>query len=146
MPGWVKELLDDWLRAANLKPGNVFRRVNKNGKVWGHGLTEKAVWHVMREYAWKTGIEELAPHDLRKNPCPAISRGRQRTGTDPVPSRARVHSDGRALPGLQTAHSIGRKRPDRHRAARLSGRAEPDACRVAGDSFRMQNSEYEQTV
>ena len=65
MPGWVKELLDDWLRAANLKPGKVFRRVNKNGKAWGDGLTEKAVWHVVREYARKAGIEELAPHDLR---------------------------------------------------------------------------------
>jgi len=66
MPEWVKALLDEWLRAANLIAGRLFRRVNKNGKAWGEGLTEKAVWHVVREYAHKAGIEMLAPHDLRR--------------------------------------------------------------------------------
>jgi site-specific recombinase XerD len=66
MPEWVKALLDDWLQAANLTAGKLFRRVNKNGKVWGEGLTEKAVWHVVREYARKAGIVRLAPHDLRR--------------------------------------------------------------------------------
>jgi integrase len=46
--------------------GTLFRRVNKNGKSWGEGLTEKAVWHVVREYARKAGIKKLAPHDLRR--------------------------------------------------------------------------------
>jgi site-specific recombinase XerD len=27
---------------------------------------EKAVWHVVREYAAKVGIDKLAPHDLRR--------------------------------------------------------------------------------
>jgi hypothetical protein len=64
MPGWVKAVLDEWLRAANLNAGRLFRRVNKNRKAWGECLTEKAVWHVVREYARKAGIERLAPHDL----------------------------------------------------------------------------------
>ena len=46
--------------------GMLFRRVNKNGKAWGDGLTEKAIWHVVREYIGKAGIERLAPHDLRR--------------------------------------------------------------------------------
>jgi site-specific recombinase XerD len=29
-------------------------------------MTEKAVWHIVREYAAKAGIEKLAPHDLRR--------------------------------------------------------------------------------
>jgi integrase len=66
MPGWVKTLLDEWIQAANLTVGKLFRRVNKNGKAWGDGLTEKAVWHVVREHAHKAGIERLAPHDLRR--------------------------------------------------------------------------------
>jgi len=37
MPGWVKILLDEWLQAANLTAGKLFRRVNKNGKPWGDG-------------------------------------------------------------------------------------------------------------
>lgn len=28
-------------------------------------MTEKAVWHVVREHARKASIERLAPHDLR---------------------------------------------------------------------------------
>ncbi len=66
MPGWVKAILDDWLQPASLTTGKLFRRVNQNGKAWGNGLTEKAVWHVVREYAREAGIEKLAPHDLRR--------------------------------------------------------------------------------
>ena len=28
-------------------------------------MTEKVVWHVVREFAKKAGIDKLAPHDLR---------------------------------------------------------------------------------
>lgn len=66
MPGWVKALLDDWLQAANLVAGKLVRLVNKKGKVWGEALMERAVWHVVREYASKAGVEKLAPHDLRR--------------------------------------------------------------------------------
>ena len=62
MPGWVKVFLDEWLQAANVSAGKLFRRVNRNGKAWGDGITEKAGWHVVREYARKAGIERLAPH------------------------------------------------------------------------------------
>ncbi len=66
MPAWVKTLLDQWLQTANITSGKLFRRVHKIGKAWGEGLTEKAVWHVVREYAAKAGINKLAPHDLRR--------------------------------------------------------------------------------
>ena len=66
MPNWVKALLDEWIQAANLTAGKLFRRVNKNGRAWGDGLTEKAIWHVVREHARKASIERLAPHDLRR--------------------------------------------------------------------------------
>lgn len=39
---------------------------NARGTVWGSGLSEKVVWHVVREYARKAGIEKLAPSDLRR--------------------------------------------------------------------------------
>ena len=29
-------------------------------------MTEKVVWHVIRQYARKAGIDKLAPHDLRR--------------------------------------------------------------------------------
>lgn len=65
MPIWVKEILDQWVEAASLTSGKLFRRVHKTGKAWGERLTEKAIWHVVREYAAKAGIDKLAPHDLR---------------------------------------------------------------------------------
>jgi site-specific recombinase XerD len=66
MPHWLKNVLDQWLQAANITSGKLFRRVHRMGKPWGQALTEKAVWHVVREYAAKAGIEKLAPHDLRR--------------------------------------------------------------------------------
>ena len=41
VPGWVKGVLDDWIEAAGLTSGKLFRRVNRNGKAWGTGLTER---------------------------------------------------------------------------------------------------------
>ncbi|HEX4922362.1 MAG TPA: site-specific integrase [Candidatus Bathyarchaeia archaeon] len=66
VPTWVKNVLDQWLQAANITSGKLFRRVHKMGKAWGERLTEKAVWHVVREYAAKAAIDKLAPHDLRR--------------------------------------------------------------------------------
>jgi len=66
MPGWVKDVVDQWIQAANITSGKLFRRVHKMGKTWGETLTEKAVWHVDREYTMKAGIDKLAPHDLRR--------------------------------------------------------------------------------
>jgi hypothetical protein len=66
MPDWVKQLLDQWLTAAGITSVRRFRRVNKAGGIWGDGMTEKVVWHVVREFAAKAGIDKPAPHDLRR--------------------------------------------------------------------------------
>src|ERR1700731_782590 len=66
MHAWVKNVLDQWLQAANITSGKLFRRVHRMGEAWGEKLTEKAAWHVVREYATKAGIDKLAPHDLRR--------------------------------------------------------------------------------
>ena len=62
----MKQILDQWLQAANITSGKLFRRVLKMGKAWGERLTEKAIWSVVREYAAKSNIDKLAPHDLRR--------------------------------------------------------------------------------
>jgi len=66
MPDWVKNVLDEWSSAAGLASGKVFRRVNRAGHTWGENMTEKVVWHVVREFAKTAGIDKLAPHDLRR--------------------------------------------------------------------------------
>ncbi len=65
IPGWVKNVVDQWIQAKNITSGKLFRRVHKMSKAWGERLTEKAVWHVVQEYATKAGIDKLASHDLR---------------------------------------------------------------------------------
>jgi len=37
MPAWVKNVVDEWTSAAGISEGIIFRRINKEGKVWGLG-------------------------------------------------------------------------------------------------------------
>jgi site-specific recombinase XerC len=48
VPGWVKTALDDWTANADITDGNIFRRVNKNGVVWGDEISPKAIRHVVK--------------------------------------------------------------------------------------------------
>jgi site-specific recombinase XerD len=66
VPDWVRNELDDWLTAARIDQGRLFRRVNKVGRAWGDGMTVKAVWHIVKESAKSIGVAKLAPHDLRR--------------------------------------------------------------------------------
>jgi len=66
MPGWVKKTIDEWAAAAGMSEGIIFRRISKEGKVWGPGITSKAIWHVVKAASKRSGIQNLAPHDLRR--------------------------------------------------------------------------------
>src|ERR1017187_5398594 len=66
VPDWVKHVLDEWLVAAGIVTGRVFRRVCRAGKTWGDGMTERVVWHVVKKYAAILNFTRLAPHDLRR--------------------------------------------------------------------------------
>jgi site-specific recombinase XerD len=67
VPDWVKQFLDEWLAAAEVNNGKWFRCVCRSGTVWGDGMTEKVVWHIVKTYAKKLEIRKLAPHDLRRS-------------------------------------------------------------------------------
>ena len=67
VPDWVKASIDEWAAAADICTGKVFRCVCRAGKHWGEGVTERLVWHVVKGYAKKIGIAQLAPHDLRRS-------------------------------------------------------------------------------
>src|SRR5499425_524483 len=66
VPDWVRNELDDWLAAAAIDRGRLFRRDPKAGPTWGEGMTEKVVWHIVKEAASGVGVANLAPHDLRR--------------------------------------------------------------------------------
>ena len=67
VPDWVKQLLDEWFTSAAIVNGKVFRCLCRSGTTWGDGMTEKVVWHVVKTYAARLGIPNLAPHDLRRS-------------------------------------------------------------------------------
>src|SRR5499427_7622300 len=66
IPHWVKTALDQWTRAAGVNEGKIFRAVARKGKVWGHGISQNVVWYVVRICCERTGLEHIAPHDLRR--------------------------------------------------------------------------------
>jgi len=66
VPDWVKQITDERVVAAGVGSGRLFRCVSRSGTVWGEGITEKVVWHVVKEFAAKLGVPKLAPH-LRRS-------------------------------------------------------------------------------
>jgi integrase len=66
VPAWVKVAIDSWLAIAGIDTGIIFRCVSRSGHVWGNRLSEKAIWWVVRECGKLAGIDNLAPHDLRR--------------------------------------------------------------------------------
>jgi len=67
VPEWVKHNVDEWICAAEITEGRLFRAIRKNGVVWGHGVTQNVVWYVVKQCAARAGIRNLAPHDLRRS-------------------------------------------------------------------------------
>ena len=66
VPMWVKRAVDEWTLAAGISTGTIFRRVNRLSRVWGGGITPKAIWHVVKGAARRAAIKDIAPHDLRR--------------------------------------------------------------------------------
>jgi site-specific recombinase XerD len=67
VPAWVKYTLDEWLVAAGIEKGPLFRCVCRADTLWGDGISEKTVWHVVKKTAATMKIAKLSPHDLRRS-------------------------------------------------------------------------------
>ena len=89
VPDWVRTELDEWIAAAAIDRGKLFRRVNKVGRTWGDGMTAKAVWHIVKESAKRIGVAKLAPHDLQYL-CSALPCFGRRAGADSTRLRTRL--------------------------------------------------------
>ncbi len=66
VPDRVKAAVDVWVAPAKITHGRLFRCVNRTGSVWGDGITEKVIWHVVKTAAASAGIAKLSPHDCRR--------------------------------------------------------------------------------
>ena len=67
IPDWVRQKLEEWIMAAGITEGKIFRKVDRMGRIWGDGLSVKAVWHIVKASAKKAGLSNIAPHDLRRS-------------------------------------------------------------------------------
>jgi integrase len=136
VPDWVRSELNDWLAAAAIDRGRLFRRVNKVGRVWGDGITVKAVWHVVKESARNIGVAKLAPHDQRRT-CARLchASGGELEQIQFLLGHVSVQTTG-TLPWLQAADSISRQGSHWHRAESVSwvrgcGRFADNSPRIA---------------
>jgi hypothetical protein len=66
IPQWVKAALNQWIVAAKVTEGRIFRAVARAGKVWGKGISQNVVWYVVKGCCERAGLEHIAPHDLRR--------------------------------------------------------------------------------
>jgi hypothetical protein len=39
VPSWAKRNVDEWIAAADIADGTIFRRVSRLDKIWGDGIT-----------------------------------------------------------------------------------------------------------
>jgi hypothetical protein len=60
---------------AHITTDRVFRAINKASRIWGDGMTPKVLWEVVKDAAARSGIEKIAPHDLRRT-CARLCRWR----------------------------------------------------------------------
>ncbi len=89
------------------------------GHLWGDGMTEKVVWHVVKMYAKKSEIPKLAPHDLRRS-CARFchAAGGELEQIQFLLGHVSVQTT--ELPGVQTTISRSRERSDRQRTHRVN--------------------------
>jgi integrase len=73
VPSWCKQLLDGWLRHAQVSQGRVFRPISKDGKRQDAGVTANVVWYAVKRCARQAGIANLAPHDIRPRVAPVLA-------------------------------------------------------------------------
>jgi integrase len=85
VPDWVRTELEDWLTAARIDGGRLFRRVNEVGRAWS-----------------KTDLGAALPRIGRRVEAGPISLG------------ARFGANYRTLPWLQATNSISRQRSHWH--------------------------------
>ena len=108
VPDWVRTELDDWLAAAAIDRGRLFRRVNKRKDLgrWDDGKGGLAHREGIRQKyrSSKVGAARSAT-DL----CSALPRFGRRVGTDPIPFGTRFGANDRTLPWLQAADSVSRQ-------------------------------------
>src|SRR5215831_2000770 len=56
VPAWVKNAVDVWTAAAEIREGRIFRSIGKGGRIQNKTLAEVGVWWLVKEYAEGMGL------------------------------------------------------------------------------------------
>lgn len=76
MPSWTKVAIDEWTVASGFSTGRVFRPVNKGDRLCGESMTAQSIFETVKKYAADIGLENIAPHDLRRTFAKLAHKGR----------------------------------------------------------------------
>lgn len=66
MPSWAWVAVNEWLTAARIEDGLVFRALWKDGTFRREAMTSQAIYNMVVEYAERLGVN-VRPHDLRRS-------------------------------------------------------------------------------
>lgn len=64
--GWTKALVDEWIAAAGISAGRLFRRINRCGRVTDQPLGAQTVYNIVRQHGYSVD-PSVRPHDLRRS-------------------------------------------------------------------------------
>lgn len=64
-PG-VDDALADWLYLRGDGVGPLFLQINRGGRIMAAGLSDDAIYGIMRRLAERAGVKAFSPHDLRR--------------------------------------------------------------------------------
>ena len=62
----TKDALADWLYLRADRPGSLFLRIRKGGKVTEAGLTDQGIYHILNKRRQQAKTAAFTPHDLRR--------------------------------------------------------------------------------
>ena len=66
VPYWIAAALHTWMAEAKITSGQIFRAINKAGRIAPRGLSPKVIWGVVKQACSACDLANVAPHDLRR--------------------------------------------------------------------------------
>jgi integrase len=66
MPNWTKKALDTYLSLLDFTSGKIFRAMYCDGTIRRETLRPNSLWKIVKQYAAKSDLPEISPHDLRR--------------------------------------------------------------------------------
>jgi len=75
------------------------------GTIWGDGMTERIVWHVVKGVCWQAQPRRACPPRPSSVVRTPVSRGGRRDRADSIPAGPRLGTNDRKIPGVQATPS-----------------------------------------